>query len=77
MQMFDLSSRTVLAELISSSTCHGISNIVNSRHIILKITWGLLFLTASFIGSYLIILDTLKYLMFQYIIKFSSAFSII
>ena len=52
-------------ELLSSSTAHGIPNIVKTSSILFKIIWSIAFILSTCAGSYFVINSTLDYLKFQ------------
>ena len=54
-----------IIELLSSSTAHGIPNILNARNLAFKIIWLIVFIISTCAGSYFVIDSVLDYLKFQ------------
>ena len=54
-----------IVELLSSSTAHGIPNMIKTSSILFKIIWSIVFILSTCAGSYFVIDSTLDYLKFQ------------
>ena len=54
-----------ITELLSSSTSHGLPNIVKAKNLHTKITWSIFFIISTGVGLYYVIDSILDYLKFQ------------